>query len=196
MVDIGTPVRIGVIALFTAVETAALAGWLRFVRDEPLLSTAVAIGLGILVVGLFIEHILTDIAVNGLHFSFPFGSIIAFSLSETVLWAIWLQVGETVGGLVGLGAAFAVLFVLLIPQHTIEDNVLRATNLFSDLVDLNTAGFSFIEAAGATVWLALVLHPGLVGGSIVGFDPALIGLGVLAASLFVEHNIGVRFSSR
>lgn len=196
MVDMGTPIRVGLIAVFTAIETAALAGWLRFVRGEPLLSTAVAIGLGILVVGLFVEHILTDVAVNGLHFSFPFGSIIAFSLSETVLWAIWLQLAEVVGGLVGLGAAFAVLFVLLIPQHTIEDNVLQATDPLGDLVDLNTAGFSFIEAAGATVWLALVLRPGLIGGSVAGIDAALIGVAVLAVSLFVEHNIGVRFSSR
>lgn len=196
MVDMGTPIRVGLIAVFTAIETAALAGWLRFVRGEPLLSTAVAIGLGILIVGLFVEHILTDVAVNGLHFSFPFGSIIGFSLSETVLWAIWLQLAEVVGGLVGLGAAFAVLFVLLIPQHTIEDNVLQATDPLSDLVDLNTAGFSFIEAAGATAWLALVLRPGLIGGSVAGIGAARIGLAVLAVSLFVEHNIGVRFSSR
>ena len=100
---------------------------------------------------------LTDISVNGFTLGFPFGAIILFSLTETVLWAIWLQLAETVGGLLGLGAALIILFVLLIPQHTIEDNVLQGEPIVDDVIDVRTAGFSLIEAVGATIWLAMVL---------------------------------------
>lgn len=196
MSRIGMVVRIAVIAVFTVVETAALAIWLEIVRDEPTISTAVAIGLGALLVGLVIEHILTDVAVNGFDLSFPIVAIVVLSVSETILWGLWLQVAEVVGGIAGFAAAFAVLSILLVPQHTIEDNILQGRSFLGDIVDLNTVGFSLVEAAGATVWLALVLRPDLVGGSIAEFDAALVGLGILAVALFVEHNIGVRFSSR
>lgn len=196
MVDLGSPGRVGLIAVFTAVETAALATWLRFVRDAPVVSTAVAIGLGVLLVGLFVEHVLTDAAVNGLDLDLPVAPVVGFSVSETVLWAVWLRIAEVVGGLAGFAVAFVVLGVLLVPQHTVEDNVLRGSPLFGDLVDLDTVGFSLIEAAGATVWLVLVLRPDLVGGTLGGVDAAVVGLAVLAVALFVEHTIGVRFSRR
>lgn len=191
-----TALRIAIIALFTVIETAALAIWLRFVRGEPIVSTAVAIGLGVLVVGLIVEHLLTDVAVNGFDPGFPFGAIAVLSISETVLWGIWLEVAESVGGIGGFVVAFVILAVLLVPQHTIEDNVLQGRDLLGDLIDVNTAGFSLVESAGATVWLALVLRPDLVGGSLAGIDAALAGLGILAIALFVEHNMGVRYSSR
>lgn len=149
-----------------------------------------------LVVGLIVEHLLTDVAVNGIDLDFPIGAIVILSVSETVLWGIWLEVAELVGGLVEFAVAFAVLAFLLVPQHTIEDNILKGRDLLADLIDLNTVGFSLIEAVGATIWLALVIRPGLVSGTIAGIDTALVGLGILAVALFVEHNMGVRFSSR
>lgn len=191
-----TPVRLALIAVFTVIETAALAIWLRIVRGEPAISIDVAIGLGILAVGLVVEHLLTDLAVNGIDLGFPLGPIVVLSVSETALWGVWLEVAELIDGIVGFAVAFVVLAVLLVPQHTIEDNILRGRALLSDLVSLGTAGFSLIEAAGATAWLTLVFRPDLVGGSVAGLDAALVGLGVLAVALFVEHNIGVRFSSR
>lgn len=196
MVGLGTLLRVGLVVAFTAVEAAALAFWLDQVRGEPTVSTAVAIGLGVLAVGLFVEHVLTDVAVNGVDLELPVLAVVGFTLSETVLWALWLVIAERLGGVVGLGAALAFLAVLLVPQHTVEDNVIRARPALGDLVDLRTAGFSLIEAAGATAWLALVLRPDLVGGAVRGVDAALVGLGVLTAALFVEHSLGVRFSSR
>jgi hypothetical protein len=154
----------------------------------------------VLLVGLFVEHIFTDFAVNGLNLSFPVGKVFVFSATETALWAVWLLVAERVDGQTGLVAAGVVLAVLLVPQHTIEDNVLRGGGLLSRLVALGTVGFSAIEAASATVWLAFVLQPELFDGLLVGpletVEPALVGLGVLAGGLLVEHLIGVRFSSR
>lgn len=196
MVGLGSLLRLLIIAAFTAVETAGLAVWLGFVLEAPLVSRAVAIGLGVLAVALFLEHVLTDVAVNGVDFEMPVGAIVVFSVTEVVLWGVWLEVARFLGGTTGLGAAFVVLGVLLVPQHTIEDNALRGDPLLARLVDLGTLPFSLIEAAGATVWLALVLFPGLVGGSVAGFSADLVGLAVLAVALFVEHNIGVRFARR
>lgn len=196
MANLHTLHRIAVIAVFTAVETAALAIWLRFVRDEPTMSTAAAIGLGVLAVGLILEHILTDVAVNGFNLELPLVAIVILSVSETLLWAIWLEVADLVGGINGFVIAFVVLAILLVPQHTVEDNILQGRGLIDDVINLNTAGISLIEAAGATVWLALVLRPDLIGGMVLGFEAALVGFGILAVSLLVEHNIGVRFSSR
>lgn len=196
----GVAVRVVVIAVFTAVETAALGGWLSFVDGAAAVSRAVAIGLGILLVGLFVEHVLTDVAVNGVDLSFPAGKVALFSVSETALWALWLLVADRVGGRTGLAVAGVALAVLLVPQHTVEDSVLRGERLLSDLVDRGTVGFSVVEAAGATAWLAFVrgdpaLEQVLVG-PLATVDPALVGLGVLAVALFVEHDMGVRFSSR
>lgn len=196
MAAVGTTARLGLVAAFTAVETAALAGWLDLVRDAPVVSRAVALGLGVLAVGLFVEHLLTDVAVNGVNLDVPFGAVLAFTASETVLWGVWLELADLVGGLVGVGVASVVLAVALVPQHTVEDNVLRGRPLLSDLVDLGTVGFSLVEAAGAAAWLVLVVRPDLVGGAVAGVDAALVGLGLLAVALFVEHNLGVRFSSR
>lgn len=194
------PVRTALIAGFTVVETAALAGWLSFVRDAPTVSVAVAIGLGVLLVGLVVEHVLTDFAVNGVALSLPRAEVVVFSASETALWAVWLVVAERLGGAVGVLVAGVVLAVLLVPQHTIEDNVLRGRGLLADLADLGTAGFSLVEAVAATLWLAFVLRLAVVEPVLVGQLGAVgadvVGLAALAALLFVEHTMGVRFSSR
>lgn len=192
--------RLTVVTLFTGVETVALAVWLALVLDAPTLSQTAAIGLGVLVVGLVVEHVLTGLAVTG-RLSFPGVGVVVISLSEAVLWAVWLLVAERVGGLPGVLVAGVLLFVLLVPQHTVEDSVLRGRGLLSDLLALGTVGFSFVEAAGATVWLALVLQgeqfasllDPVTGGAV---DSALVGLAVLAVALFVEHLVGVRFSRR
>lgn len=191
-----TPLRLVIVAVFTAIETAALAIWLGFVQGEPTVSTAAAIGLGVLIVGLTIEHILTAVAVNGLSVNLRFGAIVILSVSETILWGIWFEVSDIVGGVTGFIIAFVVLAVLLVPQHTLEDNILQGRDLLSDIINLGTVGFSLVEALAATVWLALVLQPGLVGGSIANVDAAIVGLGVLLLGLFIEHFIGVSFSSR
>lgn len=201
--------RFVLIGVFTGVETLALGVWLTFVVDAPLVSRATAIGLGVLLGGLVVEHFLTDVAVNGYDASIPGGKVLTFSVTETALWALWLVVAERVGGLEGILAAGLVLTILLVPQHTVEDSVLRGRGLLADLFDLNALGFSIVEAGGATVWLLFVLRgdlvtplladaDALVGGhlpiDVAALDPALVGLAVLAAALFVEHNIGVSFS--
>ena len=198
--------RTVLVVLFTGVETAALGVWLALVEDAPALSQAAALGLGVLLVGLVLEHVLTDAAVNG-RFSLPGGRVLFFSATETALWALWLVIAEQVGGLAGVAVAGVILAVVLVPQHTIEDNVLRGRGLFSRLFDSGTIGFSIIETAGATVWLALVFDGSLLTEALdtltefgvpltLDIDPALVGLGVLALALLLEHVVGVRFSRR
>lgn len=198
MNDLGPTTRLGVVALFTLVETAALGIWLVFVADAPTVSTATAIGLGALLVGLLLEHVLTGFAVNGPPLSAPSLPVLGFSVSETALWAVWLLVAETLGGLVGVLVAGVLLAVLLVPQHSVEDNVLRGRPALGDLIDTGTVGFSAVEATGATLWLGLQF--GAFGGvlgrvGLGGVDAGLVGLAVLAVFLFVEHRMGVRFSS-
>ena len=126
------------------------------------------------------------------------------SASETVLWGVWLAVADAIGGLLGIGVAGVLLAVVLVPQHSIEDGGLRGRGLFSNVFDLGTLGFSIVEATGASIWLALVRFPELTeqvsfvdqATAQLGVEPALLGLGVFAVFLFVEHNLGVRFALR
>jgi len=182
---------------FTLVETLALGFWLTLVEGAPLISAASAVGLGVLTVGLVLEHVLTDATVNGLSASaLPGRQVVAVSVSESLLWALWLGVAEQLGGVDGILVAGAVLAVLLVPQHTVEDNVIRDVGPFASVVDLGTTGFSLVEAAGATVWLLLVFEGGQFSGLLAalglgGVDPSAVGLGALAVFLFLEHDIGV-----
>jgi len=179
------------------VETVTLGLWLTLVQSEPVISAASAVGLGVLTLGLVLEHVLTDATVNGLSVDVvPGGQVLGVSVVEALLWVVWLGVAERLGGVDGILIAGALLSVLLIPQHTVEDNVLRGTDPFESVVELGTAGFSVIEAVGATVWLLLVFEGQQFGGTLAalglgGVDPAAVGLVALAIVLLVEHDIGV-----
>ncbi|WP_276260257.1 hypothetical protein [Haloglomus litoreum] len=192
------------VAVFTIVETLTLGIWLALVRDAPTLSRLALVGAGILLAGLVLEALINTVVVNG--FSFRLGAIATFSLSEALIWILWLGVAERLGGLTGVGIAGVVLFVLMLPQHSIEDNVLRGRGLFSSLVTPGTALFTFVEALGGTVWLALVFRPDLLAAAgvdsvpfaapMVGDLGASVGLLLLALALFVEHEMGLQFALR
>lgn len=188
--------RLVIIALFTVIEVGALAIWLDLVGDASLLSRASALGLTVLVVGLVVEHVLTDVAVNGIDLDLPTGDVLVFSVSEAALWALWLLVADRLGGAIGVGAAGIVLALLLVPQHTIEDNVLRGEALLSTLLDRGTVGFSLLEALGASLWLAFVTELPITAGLSGGLDPGVLGVTLLAVLLFAEHNVGVSYSRR
>jgi len=188
--------------VFTLVETVALGLWLTLVEDAPILSIASAVGIGALVIGLVVEHILTDATINGLgDVSLLDRKIAGVSVSEALLWVVWLGAAEELGGVDGILIAGAVLAVLLVPQHTIEDNVLRDEEPLGSVFDLGTVGFSLVEATGATVWLLLVLEGAQFQGLLTtvglgGVDPSAVGLGALAVVLLIEHDIGVALARR
>ncbi|MBX0303263.1 hypothetical protein [Haloarcula salinisoli] len=182
---------------FTLVQTLALGLWLTLVADAPLISAASAVGLGVLTLGLVLEHVLTDATINGVSVSaLPGKQTFAVSGSEALLWVLWLGVAQRLGGVDGILVAGALLAVLLMPQHTVEDNVLRGVAPFETVMDLGTAGFSVVEAVGATVWLLLVFEgqqfSGLLAAlGLAGVDSSAVGLAALAVVLLVEHDIGV-----
>lgn len=213
--------RATLIGLFTGVETLALIIWLGLVENSPAASQMAAVGLGILVVGLFVEHFLTHVAVSGWDEPFPTGSAALFSASEAALWALWLAIAENVpaewvagllsrvgvslppalAGIESFVLAAVVFTVLLVPQHTIEDNGLRGESLFQSIFSTGTIGFSIVEGVGSTVWLLFALEPETVQPllrqvGITAVGPATLGVGVLAVTLLVEHVVGVRFARR
>ena len=201
LVDLWTALRVGLIGLFTGVETVALVAWLALVADAPLVSRAAAVGLAVLVGGLLVEHVITDLAVNGPNLSLPFGKVVLVSASEALLWVGWLAIAERVAGLRGSLVAGAVLAVLLVPQHSVEDNVLRGRGAFSSVLTSGTVGFSVLEAASGTAWLLLVtrdaaLEARLADLGLPGVDVAVVGVAVLAVGLFFEHVVGVAFARR
>lgn len=194
------------IVLFTIVETAGLGAWLALVRGEATVSTAAALGVGILFVALVVEAIINTVAVNGFG-AIRIGAIFTFSLTETLVWVVWFGLADRLGGLDGVAIAGVVLFVLMLPQHSIEDNVLRGRSLFGNVLELGTSAFTFVEAAGATVWLAFVLRGESFLAS-AGIDTipvlssldfelgALVGLLLLGVALLIEHLMGVQFAMR
>jgi hypothetical protein len=213
--------RVTLIGVFTGVETIALVVWLGFVQNSPAASQMAAIGLGILAIGLFVEHYLTDLAVNGWGSTFPVGPAVLFSATEAGLWALWLGIVENVparlvvDSLASLGVtlpaglaetadfllAAVILTILLVPQHTVEDNVLRGRGTFSSLFRVGTLSFSVVESFGATAWLLFVVRPDVVEPLLADLGvgavaTATLGVGLLAGSLLVEHLIGVSFARR
>lgn len=182
---------------FTLVQTVTLGLWLTIVAGASVISAASAVGLSVLTLGLALEHVLTDATINGVSVDvLPGRRVLAVSISEALLWGLWLGVAQRLGGVDGILVAGALLAVLLVPQHTVEDNVLRGVSPFETVIDLGTAGFSLVEAVGATVWLVLVFEgeqfSGLLGAlGLGGVDPAAVGLAALAVILLIEHDIGV-----
>lgn len=201
-------------AAFTVVETVTLGLWLALVTDVPALSTIALVGVGILVVGLVVEAVVNTVVVNGFD-DIPLGRIGAFSVTEAAIWIVWLAAADQLADLTGVAvagvdltgivAAGVLLFALMLPQHAIEDNVLRGEPFASDLLQSGTVAFTFVEAAGATIWLALVRHGDTLLAdadltavpTVADATPAaVVGLGLLAAFLFVEHLMGLQFALR
>lgn len=197
---------------FTAVEVAALAGWFALVRYEPLGPASEVVGVSVLFGGLLLEGLLTHVTVNGRRGPIPAVPIALFSVTETLLWVGWLVAAEQVGGFLGAGAAGLALALLLVPQHTVEDNVLRGRATLERLLNPGTVRFSVLEAAGATAWLLLVagfvptesLLRTVGVGAQLRFAPLglvvpsveIVGLAVLSVVLFVEHVQGLRLALR
>ena len=190
----------GVVA-FTTIEVAGVAAWLALVLGVVPLSpgaygvgvTAAHIGLGVLFVSLIFKHVLADVTVNGIRMRNVSPSMLVVAGTETALWALWLYLALTVGGLAGIAVAGVSFALLLVPQHSIEDDVLRGRSQFSRLLDYWT--LSVVEALGATAVLALLSYPALFAslGPTSGFSPWAFGVGLLAAFLYVEHSAGVWF---
>lgn len=159
---------LGGIALFTAVETAALAGWLALTDTMAVLSVV------ILLVGLFVEGLINAKVVAGDFFPNP-GSQALVAVTETVFWVVWLAIWMS-----SPVVATVFLFGTMAVQHAAEDSLARGRPLLGNLLNADVLPHTAVEVVAATVWLVLVQ----VGLGI----PALV---VLFAGLLVEHRIAV-----
>ena len=193
--------RLVLVVAFTGVETIALGVWLAVVADAPTRSTVFVAGSVVLAAALVVEHLVTDVAVNGPRLSVPFARVTLASVTETALWIAWLVIARSVGGVTGLLAAGGALALLLVPQHAGEDGLLREESLLSALTTTAVLEISLLEAAGATAWLAIVggtVSPAALHrfATLAGVEGETIGLGILALALLIEHTLAVRFARR
>ncbi|WP_121822679.1 hypothetical protein [Halostella salina] len=193
--------RYGLVATATGVETLALVVWLAFVEDAALFSRAAVAGVAVLALGLLLTHYLLDLAVNGIDGASLGLTDAAVSASGTALWVAWLAAVAWVGSLAGLLGAGVLLAVLLVSQHTVADSAFRGRALPSNVADLRTLGFSVVQAGGATLWLCSarwsdLVAPFLAELGLSAIEPAVAGVGALAAALLVEHVCAVAFARR
>ena len=150
--------------LFTAVEAAALLGWFFLVGSNSLVA-----GVAILLAGLVLEHFLAYRTLVGKNF--PIIGLSIISASEAVIWVVWLLITKD-HSLPSL--LFLALTMFL--QHSIERNVFRGNGFFDNLIKLEVAGFTLIEALAAGAWLKFVEQ-----------DMGIAGATILAIGLLVEH---------
>ena len=165
---------IGVV-VFTVIEVAALAGWLVLV-DRGL----AAVGIGVLFVGLVVEHIITDLVIHARRRvngdKLPILEIVAFSGLETAIWAAWLLLWTFVDP---IGATIFLTAALLI-EHTVSKSVHERRGLLDRLIDVVTLPHTVVEVIACTAWLLLVRT-----------GQPLIAIAVLLVGSLVEHTIAV-----
>jgi hypothetical protein len=160
-------------AIFTAIETVAIAGW------KALLGISKALSAGFLAVGLLLEHIVSYNFRNGRKalevVGLPFKALVGIAGFEAVVWIAWLAIAAYNPYL-----AAAVLYVGLLIGHAPELNVMRGFKPFYRFGDRikRSLDITVLETVTGVAWLAL-----LMAGYAV---PAVI---VLFVGLYVEHTI-------
>jgi hypothetical protein len=98
------------------------------------------------------------------------GAVVALTLVEIVIWAVWLTVAAKMGALLGTLALAAMIHSL----HSIEMAVVKKTPLGTYFTNPNTMFFSVMEVAGGVLWLHFVRD----GDQMLGAVCLLVGLGV------------------
>ncbi len=169
------------LVVFTVVEVVGLVAWLALVR-----SGRQVLGVLVLPVAFFIEHLIAFNVKRGvglLRLDVPAGRIAVNAVIETVVWVAWLALWM-LGG-VWRVVATVVLFVTLVIEHSITDNIFRGRPLFDNLLNRNTLGFSAVETIGATGWIVLV-----------DAGQGLVGVAVLAIASLIEHRMALSVASR
>jgi len=177
--------------IFTVLEFLALVLFLGIadasVATDILNKGMLTGALGVLIVGLFLEHI---VAFNDFHkrslFSIghtpslvdPYGlrkvplfKLFLASVSESAVWAVWLLIAA-----VNPIVAFIVLTAGIFLQHNAEINIFIGRPTFEKFFSSRTLGFTLIESVSGAVWLAFVRASQPVVGPIV-----------LAVGLLIEH---------
>lgn len=165
------------IAVFTAVETAGVAGWLALrSAGHPWIALAV------LLAGFVVEHFVSSNVKRGRSlFRLPdfalYKRLLLIAVVETATWAGWLALT----GVSAIGAV-AALFAGLLVGHVFELNVLNGQPLRSQFLfrAQQALVITGIETGIAVAWLALT-------------SVALVAaIAVLFGGLFAEHVLSAR----
>ena len=179
------------ILIFSAVEVVALVIWLVLaLQVDNILSGILAVV--VLIGGFTLEHLITyNVIHNRPLFNFsgiPVGQKFVVSIIETILWVIWLVIinSTTLDTNLNIVLATGFLFLTLLLEHTISDNVFTHRGLFSRLFDRRVVGFTIIEAVGAGIWVFYALQT----------DYGFIGIIILAIASVAEHYFAVNLSQR
>lgn len=177
------------ILVFTIVEVAALVGWLILaLQVNDILSGILAIA--VLIGGFTLEHLITYNVVHKrplFNFSgLPIGQKFVVSIIESVIWITWLLImrSEVFDLGTNLVIASIFMFVTLLVEHTLSDNVFTKRGLFERILDRRVVGFTLIETVAAGIWIGLVL----------GTDYAIVGIIILFIGSFAEHQLAVNLS--
>ncbi len=169
------------LVVFTVVEVVGLVGWLALVRAGKRV-----LGVLVLPVTFFVEHLIAYNIKRGvglLRLDVPAGRIAVNAVIETVVWVAWLALWM-LGG-VWRVVATAVLFVALVVEHSVTDNIFRSRPLFENLLNRHTFDFSAVETIGATGWIVLV-----------DTELGVLGVGVLAVASLIEHRMALSVAMR
>ncbi len=175
--------KVGIL-VFSIIEVVGLAGWL-FLQDlQPgFLDVFGLLGIAVLFVGLFAEHIVTDNVLRSRSFvnlsNLPLGEIATFSFIETGIWATWLVLADSVN----LPVSVVFLLLALFVEHTISKNVHERRPIFSRLFNAVTLPHTVVETVACSVWLVLARAA-----------QPILGIGVLLVGSIIEHVISVRIT--
>jgi hypothetical protein len=166
----------GKTAVFTAIETVAIAGWRALLRVNKILAA------GFFAVGLLLEHVVSYNFRNGrkaLEFAgLPFVALSGIAGFETVVWIAWWVLASYNAYL-----AAAVLYVGLLVGHAPELNVMRRFPPFHQFRDRikRSLDITAIETVTGVAWRAL-----LIAGR------PIAAIVILFAGLQIEHLVSGR----
>ena len=162
-------------------EWVGLFYWLHFLdRDNFILANIILwIGFGIerIAVILWLRTVYRPVEGLASPTSSPIKiilGIIAITLPELVIWAIWLALAEGMGYLL----AGVVLAILMLAEHSVELALVKGKNPLSFVKHRPTLFFTAMEVLGAAAWLHFVRN-----------DQALLGGALLLIGLSIERII-------
>ena len=152
-----------VIILQTIAEVTGLIFWFYFALKGD------NIGILFLLTGLIIEHFIAYYFLVSK--MLPFLQLIGVSISETILWIIWLFLSQ-----INLIVGIVFLTGTMLIQHTIEKNIFDGLKPFNTLFQKIVIPHTIIEGIGAFIWFIAIIS-----------GKPIIAIVLLSLFILVEH---------
>jgi hypothetical protein len=170
----------------TAGEFVALYYWLVFLDAGHFVLGNVILWTGFAVertsVFLWIRRIRRqkEGSVDGQPLLWTIGGLFLITLSEILIWILWLAIADGQIGWLPLTATAAVvvaavvLMILMLAQHSVEMAALKNKKPFAYVGDPRTIFFTLMEVGGAVAWLYFMRD----GQPVLGGICLLVGLSI------------------